>query len=637
MIRGRARFVLTQSAARGPFRPRHVNTALSVHDLWFGYRRGGAVRGVSLQVAPGDCYGFLGHNGAGKTTVMRLCLGLLRPQRGQVQLFGIDARREPRRARAQVGALVERPGFHLGATARQNLVWLGQLQGLTRPLARAAAAHALDRCGLDSAGDRRVGTFSLGMRQRLGIAQALLGTPRLLLLDEPTNGLDPEGIAELRTLLRQLSRDEGVAVFLSSHQLQELEGLCTRIGVLREGRMVVEGDVATLRAGFAARQVVQGTPLSAFAARLAELRVPFSTEHDRLLVDLRSTSAGKVARELAAIGELSTFAAEPVTLETIYLRATQQPADPPSVPSTPTPAEPLGPTDARPDAPRAPVRRAFGHEMRTLLGTRSLPFLLLPATVAAWSVFAYRSRVAQGLARVQSGELFSADAGSGQLATAQALQAATPVLALGLLWFASQAIAADLARDTLRNTLVRSVARPDVLLGKFLALTSFAGAGWLLTFGTALGTAAATLGLHDLEEVSRGGDRQVLAAATDVTPALAAAFRHGLLPLLGIVATGLATSLLARRPARALVFALAAVLLPELLRPRLGEHAGWLLTSHLPTGLRDDSVLGWCAAIARGAADANWPWQPWAVLAPLAWIATSFLFTLLLFRRLRVA
>ena len=159
-----------------------MNTALSVHDLWFGYSRGGAVRGVSLQVAPGDCYGFLGHNGAGKTTVMRLCLGLLQPQRGRVHLLGIDAQREPRRARAQVGALVERPGFHLAATARQNLVWLGQLQGLTRPLARAAAAHALDRCGLGPAGERRVGTFSLGMRQRLGIAQALLGTPRLLLL-----------------------------------------------------------------------------------------------------------------------------------------------------------------------------------------------------------------------------------------------------------------------------------------------------------------------------------------------------------------------------------------------------------------------------------------------------------------------
>lgn len=634
MIRSRTtngRFVLTQPAAPRPCRP--VTAALELRDLHFGYGRAAAVRGVSLTLRPGDCYGFLGHNGAGKTTVLRLALGLVRPQRGSVRVFGVDALRDPVAAHAQVGALVERPGFHLAQSARGNLRALARLQGLPRTLAAAESARVLDLLGLGAAADAAVGTFSLGMRQRLGIAAALLGRPRLLLLDEPTNGLDPEGIADLRTVLRRLVQDEGTAVLLSSHQLAELDGLCNRIGVLRNGAMVVEGDLAWLRDQLRPQQRLRGTPLDALANRLAARGLASERVGDELRFDLGDEQPAPLLRDLLAHGDVHAFAPEPVTMEALYLAASTLQSQPPTaaVPSPRLPPTPM---------PQGgwPLWRAFAHEVRVLRAQRSTLLLLaMPALLAAWRVFAHRRHVQHQLARVQRGELFSCDAGSGHLATALALQQALPLLAALLLWLASQSIASDLHGDTLRNTLLRAVRRSHVVLGKFLAIATVAALGYALLVATTIATAGAWFGFGDLEEVSKNGDRQVLADARDVAAVLWSTIRHAGWPLLAVFTTGLCASALTRRPTRALVFAFGLVLLPELLRERLRDHAGWLLTSHLPTGLRDDSVLGWFAALARGAADALWPWQESAVLAPLAWLGAGLAGTLLLLQRRRLA
>jgi hypothetical protein len=217
-----------------------------------------------------------------------------------------------------------------------------------------------------------------------------------------------------------------------------------------------------------------------------------------------------------------------------------------------------------------------------------------------------------------------------------ALQTATPALAVCLLWLASQSVSADLGGDTLRNTLMRSVSRGNVLFGKLAALSVLACAGWIALVVVAASTAASLFGWQDLEEVSRHGDRQVLAAAATVEPVFHQALRYCLLPLLALVALGLFASLLAGRPARAIATAVLLVLGPELLRDRLRDHGGWLLLSHLPTGLRDDSVLGFFAASARGAADAFWPWTAEAVAAPVAWFAAATVSSAFLLRRLRI-
>ncbi|MFY9342761.1 MAG: ABC transporter ATP-binding protein [Planctomycetota bacterium] len=613
-------------------------TALAIHDLTFGYGRTIAVRNVTLRVEPGDCYGFLGHNGAGKTTVMRLALGLLRPARGSVCICGIDALRDGRRARALVGAMIERPGFHLHASAHDNLRWLARLQGLPRALAGAEAGRVLELAGLAAVAVRRVGTFSLGMRQRLGIAAALLGRPRLLLLDEPASSLDPEGIAALRALLLTLTRDDGVAVLLSSHQLAELEGLCNRVGVLREGAMVVEGGIDELRRALPVRQVVAGTPLVAMERRLRELGLVPERAGDRLLVAMDGRPVGAVARELAAAGELTTFCPEPATLEAIYLRAHAAPP-----PATPFPAPAVAPAATPVDtAPRMGTAnqapwRAFGHELRVLLARRSTLFLLLvPVAAAVARVVSYRNQVAHSLARVQAGELFSADAGSGPLAFAMALQVAVPVLALVVTWVASQIVAAECAVDTLRNTAVRAVRRVDLWFGKLGAVLAFAVAGQLAVLLVAAIAAAAAMGWGDLEEVTRHGDRQALAPRAVVGPVVWQAVLHGVLPMLALAALGVFASAVARRPARALGLAVLFVLVPEVLRDRLGDGAGWLLTSHLPAGWRDDSVVGFFVASARGAADAFWRWRGFAVVVPLAWLAAAGAGALWLLRRMRI-
>jgi ABC-type multidrug transport system ATPase subunit len=618
-----------------------VNEALALRDLHFGYGPNAAVRGVSLQLQAGDCYGFLGHNGAGKTTVMRLCLGLLRPQRGSVRVFGIDPAKDRRQANALIGALIERPGFHMHVSARQNLVALARLQGIPKRLANAEVARVIELVGLDDALNRRVATFSMGMRQRLGIAQALLGKPRLLFLDEPTNGLDPEGIADLRALLHRLTRDEGTAIMLSSHQLAELDGLCTKVGVLREGSMVIEGDLDSLRRRVGVRHVVTGEPLAAMQQQLEAHNLQPTQDGERLLVEIGDVPAHVVTRALAANTNLHSFAPEQATLERIYLHAANaapEPATaaPPESPPEPTPA--ISPPPPNLGSTKKARRRAFWFEATTLLQQRAtLPLLALPCAAAAWAVVRYGTRVAQGLQKVEAGEQFSADAGSGYLAVAQGLQTATPVLTLVMIWLASQTIAGDLSADTLRNSLIRSVHRRDVLFGKVFVLLATMLVGWLSLSLTAIAISAFTLGFGDLEELTKFGDRESLASAADAWPTMLVAMFQMTLPLAAIVTISAAASALAKRPALALATSIVLVLSPELARGFLGERAGWLLTSHMPIAWRDDSVLNYLAAISRGASDAVWVWSNQAVLTPISWLIAGALLLSWLVSRLRIS
>jgi Cu-processing system ATP-binding protein len=207
------------------------------------YGRQDAVRDVTLTVAPGECLALLGHNGAGKTTLMKLMLGLTRPTAGSVRVLGEDpATAAAVRARRQVGFLPESIGFHESMTGREVLAFYARLKG--EPLRPSLAL--LDRVGLAGAAGKPVKTYSKGMRQRLGLAQALLGAPRLLLLDEPTSGLDPVLRTGFYEIVRELAA-AGVAVVLSSHVLTELEAHTDRVVIMRGGRVSASGTLAELR------------------------------------------------------------------------------------------------------------------------------------------------------------------------------------------------------------------------------------------------------------------------------------------------------------------------------------------------------------------------------------------------------
>jgi ABC-2 type transport system ATP-binding protein len=202
-----------------------------------------AVDHVDLNVASGDVFGYLGPNGAGKTTSLRMLLGLIRPTSGAIEIFGRDPLRVGARALDGVAGFVEEPRFYPYLSGRRNLRLLADYD---EPRTRALVEEVLELVELRDRGDDRVGSYSHGMKQRLGIAASLLRSPRLLLLDEPTTGLDPAGMRDMRELVRRLAR-EGITVLLSSHLLTEVEELCNRVAIIRKGRIVYEGSLAELK------------------------------------------------------------------------------------------------------------------------------------------------------------------------------------------------------------------------------------------------------------------------------------------------------------------------------------------------------------------------------------------------------
>src|SRR5919109_5342866 len=204
-----------------------------------------AVDDVDLQIPRGSAFGYLGPNGAGKTTLIRMLLGLLRASAGEMRLLGRPVPAERAAALARVGAIVEEPRFHGHLTGRENLVVIAAARG---PEAHGRIDGALARVGLAQRADERVKRYSLGMRQRLGVARSLLADPELLILDEPTNGLDPAGIREFRDMIRGFVA-EGRTVLLSSHLLGEVERICDSAAIVDHGRVVSQGSIAELAAG----------------------------------------------------------------------------------------------------------------------------------------------------------------------------------------------------------------------------------------------------------------------------------------------------------------------------------------------------------------------------------------------------
>lgn len=286
-----------------------------------------AVDGIDLRVPVGSVFGFLGPNGAGKTTTIRILVGLIRPTSGTARVLGRDV--VPGRAVLDdVGAVVERPAFYPYLSAARNLRLFAALRGVHGRDADRLVARALERTDLAAVANRSVGGFSTGMRQRLGLALAMLHEPGLVILDEPTNGLDPAGVVEVRAAITDLAR-QGTTVFLSSHVLTEVEQLCGEVAVLSHGRVVASGAPADLLAGPGTLRVRFDTPAEAAsaAALFAAEGVgstPDGQDETALRVLMPPSNGSAIARRLSAAG---IFPAEltPVrpTLEAAFLELTR--------------------------------------------------------------------------------------------------------------------------------------------------------------------------------------------------------------------------------------------------------------------------------------------------------------------------
>lgn len=298
--------------------------AIETTQLTKSYAGRAVVAGVDLSVPLGCVYGFLGPNGSGKTTTMRLLLGLLRADRGSVRLVGHDLTTQRRAALSSVGALIEAPALYDHLSGRGNL-------DITRRLLNQPASEidrVLDLVDLRDAGAARVGTYSLGMKQRLALARTTIGAPRLLLLDEPTNGLDPDGIIAMRALIRALPDRIGGTVFVSSHLLSEVEQVADHAGLMRAGRLVVQDRVGTLLGGGKTVAIrVDDAPRG--AALLLARGLDVDAANDMIHVRCTGDDAGRASvaaanRLLVEAGvAVSSIVPQARTLEDVYRDALQ--------------------------------------------------------------------------------------------------------------------------------------------------------------------------------------------------------------------------------------------------------------------------------------------------------------------------
>lgn len=281
-----------------------------------------AVDNVDLTVPLGSIYGFLGPNGAGKTTSIRMLTGLLKPTSGSIRVLGLSMPADRLRIARQIGALVETPSLYDHLSGSENL----EIARLLLNLPRTAIDNALDQANLRDASDLRVSAYSLGMRQRLALARALLGNPKLLILDEPGNGLDPDGIRDLRTMLRRLAEESGITIFVSSHQLSEVQQIATHVGVMMGGRLLAQGPLRDVLSEALMRVDIRTDKIAQSEALIRRLHGHARREGEIVSIEVESPdeSVPELVAALSAAGiRLFEVRCRAPSLEDLYVLLTR--------------------------------------------------------------------------------------------------------------------------------------------------------------------------------------------------------------------------------------------------------------------------------------------------------------------------
>ena len=283
-----------------------------------------AVDSVSLSLSPGEVFGFLGPNGAGKTTTVKLLNGMLTPSSGSCTVFGLDPSQNPEQVHALSGVVTEHAQMYDTLTGLENLAFFGNLYGLSPAGSRERGAALLEQLELSGAKDQKLAAYSTGMRQRLSLARALIHRPKILFLDEPTSGLDPESGQNVHQMIRRLAGENGITVFLCTHQLRYAQEICTRYGLMDEGRLLAEGTLEALRSrthtGLRAEITAQNPPkeLLPYQTGPDTFEAPISSEEEIPLLAQRIMEAG---------GKLYRLCAQKPSLEELYFTLTREKED----------------------------------------------------------------------------------------------------------------------------------------------------------------------------------------------------------------------------------------------------------------------------------------------------------------------
>ena len=296
-----------------------MSIILEVNNLSKTYKNFKAIDDISFQVNKGDIYGFLGPNGAGKSTTLRMILGLIKPNSGEIKLNGSFINFKNKKYLNNIGALIERPDFYKNLSAYQNLKILYSMSKLNNPKIIHDVLHEVD---LFDRKDDKVGSYSQGMKQRLGIAQTLLHNPQVIILDEPSNGLDPQGQADMRELILKINKDKGITVIISSHILAEIEKIANRMIVINKGQKIIEGDVGKLMSSESIKLSIKTTSNKEIENFFNSRDIAYDSNDDLYTISWLENNIDQLVKELHH-NNISIFEIKQLkTLEEYFLNLT---------------------------------------------------------------------------------------------------------------------------------------------------------------------------------------------------------------------------------------------------------------------------------------------------------------------------
>jgi len=296
-----------------------MSIILEVNNLSKTYKNFKAIDDISFQVNKGDIYGFLGPNGAGKSTTLRMILGLIKPNKGEIKLNGSFVNFKNKKYLNNIGALIERPDFYKNLSAYQNLKILYSMSRVNNPKIIHDVLHEVDL--FDRKNDK-VGSYSQGMKQRLGIAQTLLHNPQLIILDEPSNGLDPQGQADMRELILKINKDKGITVIISSHILAEIEKIANRMIVINKGQKIIEGDVGKLMSSESIKLSIKTTSNNEIENFFNSRDIVYDTNDDLYTISWLEKEIDQLVKELHDNNILIFEIKQLKTLEEYFLNLT---------------------------------------------------------------------------------------------------------------------------------------------------------------------------------------------------------------------------------------------------------------------------------------------------------------------------
>jgi ABC-2 type transport system ATP-binding protein len=610
--------------------------ALKIISVCQRFKKQEVLHNVSLNIDKGDCYGLLGHNGAGKTTILRTAIGLMRPTAGTVVIDNFDAFAFPREAHSRMGGLIESPCFNEDWNGLKNLCVFARLQGFGRKQSVEESMRVLNIVGHEINSNllaqKKFREYSLGMKQRLGIAQAILGNPSYILLDEPMNGLDPQAIADVRALIKRLTTEENITVVISSHNLAEISNLCNKIAILRDGAVLVEESTNRLlenekqlyRLKIAAGQSVAKEFFKSINLSYQSEESSDSNGNSTCLVDLKEMKPSELSRHLLN-NKIDLLALIPCTqsLENVYLRinSTVKQSNAPSSPGNDI--LPLQ-SKAKPQEIKAPNQaflRGINYELTRLLsGFKTSLLFLLPAVFACVSIFLMYKDALKNAKKVGE-EVFSITQKTAFDSIGQGLQTGIPILMVLITCLASQSISGEQAKGTLRYLLVRPINRMQISVSKLTSLFLICIVSYILLVVSILCVSSYFFDFKDLSEILPNGKLFPLVKKEEMFHYLWPALLTPIIPLLSYTAIGFALGSRIRNNVGAFAGALGAIIFIDIGRTVLPNGVtGWLPSAHLPSPFGGHSFLTFYCNIVQGVSNATNPYANLSIVAPLVWL-----------------